>query len=181
MFDNYFTLFGLPQQFSQDSDKLQAQYYQLQAKFHPDQFIQASVNEQSLAHEYSAKISKAYQTLNDPFLRAQYLLTLKGKAWDEENASQALPMEYLIEQMALRETLEALQSKPNPTEQTGWQRLKKDVAEHLSSLIEKLSLVDDPKTTLTDIYTLFQQIPFYQRLKASIEDFETTLPSMSEQ
>ena len=39
MFDNYFSLFGLKQQFSQNVEVIQSRYYQLQQSMHPDQFV----------------------------------------------------------------------------------------------------------------------------------------------
>lgn len=175
MFDNYFTLFGLVEQYTQSLEVIQQKYYDLQKQFHPDKFIGLSSAEQKLAHDYSAKISDAYKCIKDPFLRAQHLLHCRNQKWDEATANQSLPMEVLLEQMALRETLDALQAKSDPTAQSGWHLFKTDIDNHLSELIEDLKQIDNPSKPLADIYLVMQQIPFYRRLKATIENIETQL------
>src|SRR5262245_49146610 len=58
------------------------------------------------ATEQSALLNTAYQTLSDPFKRAEYYLSLLGgpTARDEKSQDQA----FLFEMMELREQLESL-------------------------------------------------------------------------
>jgi molecular chaperone HscB len=56
---NYFELFEIPIAIKIDSRKLAAKYVDLQKKFHPDFFSQASVEEQAEVMEKSAAINKA--------------------------------------------------------------------------------------------------------------------------
>lgn len=185
MLDNYFTLFGLPQQFTQNAEIIQSRYYQLQQSMHPDQFVGKSLQEQEMALTYSAQINEAYHVLKDPFTRARYLLKLQGKFWADEMAVKpSLPMELLMEQMALREELEALQSAPLPSSPSSeapsnhtenWQAFKSKIADRLSTLLQQLHQVDNPAVDDSTIKELFHQIPFYLRLKSSIDNHESRL------
>lgn len=104
---NYFLLFGLPEQYEQCLEKIKAGYLKLQREIHPDRFVGAAPQTKQLAVHYTAEANQAYQTLNDPILRAIYLLQLREIPWTEEG-SITLPADFLMEQMAFRERLEEL-------------------------------------------------------------------------
>lgn len=103
---NHFELFELPVQFELDGSSLSSRYLALQKRFHPDNFAAASDAEQLAAVQKAAQINDAYQTLNAPLARAQYLIELQGI---EVQLEQSLhDADFLIEQMQLREQLEAI-------------------------------------------------------------------------
>ena len=110
---NYFQLFDLPVQFALDQAHLGARYRHLQGELHPDRYASASDHEQRVAVQYSALVNEAYATLRKPLGRALYLLELAGMS-REEIAGQQIDGGFLIEQMELREKLEAMDGLVDP-------------------------------------------------------------------
>ena len=116
---NHFELFGLAPAFALDPARLDAAYRDIQAKVHPDRFAQAGDAERRASMQMATRVNEAYRTLKSPVLRAKYLLGLHGVDVDFET-NTAMPPDFLMEQMELRERLEeardvnalnALQSK----------------------------------------------------------------------
>lgn len=99
---DHFERLGLPRRFSVDAVALEREYLARSRLVHPDFHAQASPE----AHEESSALNSAYQTLSDPFRRAEYYLSLLGgpTARDEKGQDQA----FLFEMMELREQLESL-------------------------------------------------------------------------
>ena len=56
---NYFELFDLPVSLNVDKSKLAKKYFELQKKYHPDYFTQATEAEQEEALEKSSAVNKA--------------------------------------------------------------------------------------------------------------------------
>lgn len=102
--DNPFALFGLPEQFSLDTDALTQLYRSLAARFHPDRFAAASAFEQRQAVMMAAAVNQAYQTLLHPLDRAAALLQRQGIDADAPEHTAFAP-EFLMQQMQWRETL----------------------------------------------------------------------------
>jgi len=75
---NYFELFGLPNQFHTDLNALSERYRELQRVTHPDRYANASDQEKRIAMQGATLINEAFQTLKNPLQRAQYMLSLKG-------------------------------------------------------------------------------------------------------
>ncbi len=78
MYDNYFELLNLEKKFDINKDRLHQNYIRLQQILHPDKQFNKTNSEKFLAMEYTAKLNKAYQILNDDKKRAEYLLSLEG-------------------------------------------------------------------------------------------------------
>lgn len=90
---NYFEIFNLPTDFVVDKNLLEHKYLQLQQQFHPDQNNVEDLN-------FSIILNNAYVTLNDDFLRAQYLLLLKNiDINDDENSIKPTQptLEYILQ------------------------------------------------------------------------------------
>lgn len=104
---NYFELFGLPEQFSLDSQALADTYRQLQMQFHPDKFASRPERERLQAVQRAAHINDAFSTLKHPLARAEYLLSLRGVDIRGEQQTLKDP-EFLMQQMAWREQLEEI-------------------------------------------------------------------------
>jgi len=109
---NYFELFDLPVSFDVDPDVLAVRYRTLQQHVHPDKYVTSSAQERRLSIQHAAHINDAFEVLRNPLKRAQYLLELKGMAVNESGAG--LDHEFLMEQMELRETLEAIPQAEDP-------------------------------------------------------------------
>ena len=99
-----FELFGLPARFAQDAAQIDARWKALQGQLHPDRFVAAGAAAQRLTLQWSARINEARRRLQDPLARAAYLCELHGAPIDAER-NTAMPPEFLMQQMELRETL----------------------------------------------------------------------------
>lgn len=101
-----FELFGLPQRFAQDRAVVDARWKELQREAHPDKFAAQGAAAQRVALQWSVRINEAYQRLRDPLKRAAYLCELRGCPINAQD-NTAMPADFLMEQMELREALEA--------------------------------------------------------------------------
>ena len=102
---DHFTLFGLAQKQGVDLAELDARYRDIQVQVHPDKHAQAADADQRLAMQWATRVNEAYQTLKSPLKRARYLLQLRGHDAQIES-NTAMPIEFLMAQMALREAVE---------------------------------------------------------------------------
>ena len=100
-----FELFGLETQFAQDRALIDARWKDLQREAHPDKFAAQGAAAQRLSMQWSVRINEAYQRLKDPLKRAAYLCELNGAPVNAEN-NTAMPVEFLMQQMAWREALD---------------------------------------------------------------------------
>jgi len=168
---NYFELFGLPARFDVDPADLASRYRELQRRFHPDRFAAAPESERRRSVQMTAQINAAYQTLRDSVARGRYLLALQGVATDEDTDTRMDPA-FLMEQMELREELDAL-------------RQKTDRMASLASLGERVEAQIETKTQL--LHRLFsdgseaarqearstvRELQFLQKLLNEIEALE---------
>ena len=101
---NHFELFQLPASFDVDMDALDSAYREIQGRVHPDRFVNASDAEKRVAMQWATRANEAYQTLRNPMLRARYLCELNGVDLQTES-NTAMPMDFLMQQMELREAL----------------------------------------------------------------------------
>jgi molecular chaperone HscB len=100
--ETYFSLFGLPAQFSVDEAALDKQYLALQLQHHPDRMIGKTPEEKAASMQQSVRINDGWHTLKSPLKRALYMLALRG-------VEPAKPGEALLtEAMAQREELEKM-------------------------------------------------------------------------
>ncbi|HET9463646.1 MAG TPA: Fe-S protein assembly co-chaperone HscB [Thiobacillus sp.] len=101
----YFELFGLPQSYALDRDKLDTAYRELQNTVHPDRFAAQPEAEQRVAMQWATQVNEAYQTLRHAVNRGVYLLKLQGiNAFDANNTKMAPA--FLMQQMEWREAIE---------------------------------------------------------------------------
>lgn len=102
---DYFQLFALPKQYAIDAKQLENNYRKIQSTSHPDRFVNASAADKLASMQLATLSNEAYSTLKNPANRAKYLLEQQGiDAVAETNT--ALPMDFLMQQMAWREQLE---------------------------------------------------------------------------
>ena len=110
---NFFELFDLPVSCDVDLTKVQQWYMQLQKKVHPDKFANASDREKSLSMQQTSWINEAKTTLENPVLRATYLLKLKGLDINLENET-TMDAVFLMQQLEMRERLEGVKNEVDP-------------------------------------------------------------------
>jgi molecular chaperone HscB len=68
-------------------------------------------NDKKRAEALSARINEAYKTLQNPLLRAQYLLTLRGIEIAEDETAKVEDPELLMEVLEAREQIEEAESE----------------------------------------------------------------------
>ncbi len=105
---NYFDVFGLDRKLGIDHAALQARFYELSRRWHPDYQHAAPADEQARALEQSALVNAAYRALRDPIARIEYLVRLEEGRETKEGAAvkpQATP-ELLEEVFEIQEMLQ---------------------------------------------------------------------------
>lgn len=110
---NYFQLFSIPVSFDVDLAALKSAYRELQRNLHPDRFAHSTANEKLLSMQVSSHVNEAMDVLLSPVRRAVYLLELLGHPVDFES-NIAMEPEFLMEQMELRELLDAVKTDSDP-------------------------------------------------------------------
>lgn len=91
-----------------DIRQLRREFLQLQAVAHPDRH---PPDMKLKAEGTSARINEAYKVLQNPLLRAQYLLFLKGVNVAEDETAKVEDPELLMEVLETREEIEAAQEE----------------------------------------------------------------------
>ena len=104
---DYFAIFGLPRKLWIEMPGLEQKFLQLSWKLHPDNFVNASVEEQADSLKRSSALNDAYRVLRDPVARVEYLLEIEGARKEGEQKQQA-PPELLEEVFELNESLDEL-------------------------------------------------------------------------
>jgi len=104
---DHFALFGLPRKLWIEMSGLEQKFLQLSWKLHPDNFVNASVEEQANSLKRSSEVNDAYRVLRDPVGRVEYLLEIEGARKEGEQKQQA-PPELLEEVFELNESLDEL-------------------------------------------------------------------------
>lgn len=108
---NYFELFGLPMGYRLDPALLAERYRQAQKAVHPDRHAGGSAAEQRAAMQLATLVNTANLTLKDSLQRAIYMLQLRQVALQE---NPELPPAFLMEQIEVREELEAIAEGADP-------------------------------------------------------------------
>src|SRR4249920_1676319 len=110
---NHFELFGLSPAYGLDEQILEKAYREIQAEVHPDRFAHAGDAERRASLQWTTRVNEAYRTLRDPVQRGRHLLELHGVDVAFETNTQ-MPTDFLMQQLELREELEAATGKKDP-------------------------------------------------------------------
>ena len=168
---NYYELFELPVDFDIDRAALDSRFRELQQTVHPDRYVNASAQEKRISLQKATMINEAHTVLSDPLPRARYLLELKGEqAIDDQQTIS--DVEFLMEQMELREELDAIKSSEDPLSLVG------DILDELIDKIEQREqeirqlFVDNQLQKIRDTIRKFQ---FLYKLRSEAESIEADL------
>jgi molecular chaperone HscB len=168
---NYFDLFDIDIGFDIEKAKLRVRQQQLQAEFHPDRFVTGSDLEKRLSVQQASWVNEAYQTLIDPVKRSRYLLKLCGVEVNDESETTS-DTAFLMEQIELREELDACRSHPEPLQQC-------DVIEHkIKAKLQTLAdeFVDDYQSgKLDQAMVTSRKMQFIQRLQEQVSEMQLEL------
>ncbi|MCU7906998.1 MAG: Fe-S protein assembly co-chaperone HscB [Candidatus Thiodiazotropha sp. (ex Epidulcina cf. delphinae)] len=171
---NYFDLFSLPVGYTVDSRSLAERYRELQRVMHPDRYANATEQERRLSVQSASLINEAFETLKDPIARAGYLLTLHGVEIDAQSESTQ-DMDFLMQQMALRETLEAIPDQPDPYEAII--ALRSMIDKRITDLVAQMAVHFETPTEerLEAAREILRKMCFLQKLHAEAERVEAAL------
>jgi molecular chaperone HscB len=134
-----FSVFGLPRKLWVEMSALEQKFLQLSWKLHPDNFVNATEEEQELSLKRSSELNDAYRTMKDPVARVEYLLEIEGERKEGEKKQQAQP-ELLEEVFELNESLDELREARSAGADVAGLKARLQAAE--INFGEKLSEVD---------------------------------------
>ncbi|CAN9299766.1 unnamed protein product [Alternaria alternata] len=152
--------------FAIDLSALKKEFLQLQARAHPDLHPQA---DKKRAEALSARINEAYKTLQNPLLRAQYLLSLRGIEVAEDETAKVDDPELLMEVLEARENIEEAESEEDLVEMR--ERNEERIAES-TEIIDQAFKRDDLDAAKSEAVKL----RYWVNIKESIENWEKGVP-----
>jgi molecular chaperone HscB len=159
---NYFDLFGLTASFSIDGETLQRSYRDIQSKVHPDRFAHAGDAERRASLQWTTRVNEAFQVLKNPVKRAKHLLELHGVDVAFET-STAMPPEFLMQQMELRETLE------EANDAAALDALRSDLKKQRQILEKAIAEAIDAKKDYAGAAGLVRKLQFLDKLDSEID------------
>lgn len=178
---DHFALFGLARDFRIDGRELDSRFRALQVELHPDRFASAGDAERRRSLELATRVNEAYQTLKQPLARARYLIGLLGSDKDFAHDHTALPADFLIAQMELREAVaDAAQAR----DLDQLDRLRDDLDRRLRAHYEELAAVleragsagaEARAAELRAAEDRIRRLMFEEKLLADIGDAEEAL------
>jgi molecular chaperone HscB len=162
---NHFELFGLAPAFGLEPEGLERRYREIQSQVHPDRFAHAGDAERRASLQWTTRVNEAYRTLMDPVQRAKHILELHGVDVAFETNTQ-MPADFLIQQLELREELEAAVSGKDAA---ALERLKTDLLDSRKALIGQIGEAIDSRKDYAGAAGLVRKLMFLDKLDAEIE------------
>jgi len=163
---DHFTLFGLPRAQSLDLESLENSFRAVQAQVHPDKHAHAGDADRRLAMQWATRVNEAFQTLKSPGKRARYLLSLLGHDPQIES-NTAMPTEFLISQMELREAVIEARAAANEDALDAVRlRLLNEIKVEYQRLAELIDVAKD----FAAAANLVRQLMFQEKLLNEIDD-----------
>jgi molecular chaperone HscB len=159
---NHFDLFGLPPAFSIEGEALERSYRDIQSKVHPDRFAHAGDAERRASLQWTTRVNEAYRTLKDPVQRAKHLLELHGVDVAFET-NTAMPPDFLVQQMELRESLEEAKT-PNALDE-----MRKTLRQEKAALEKQIGNAIDSKKDYAGAAGMVRKLQFLDRLDEEID------------
>jgi molecular chaperone HscB len=160
--DDDFRLFGLPASFVLDRNDLDARRRQLQAEVHPDRFAADGAAAQRLAMQWAVRVNEAHQRLKEPLSRAAYLCELRGAPIDAER-NTAMPVAFLMQQMAWREALDEADTL------AGVEALARQIDVGESTMLNELQTLLDERGDAAAAAGVVRALMFVARFRQDIE------------
>jgi molecular chaperone HscB len=159
---NHFELFGLAPAYAVEGEALERSYREIQSKVHPDRFAHAGAAERRASLQWTTRVNEAYRTLKDPVQRAKHLLELHGVDVAFET-NTAMPAEFLMQQMELRETLEEAKDA------AALDALRHDLKGQRQALDQAIAQAIDAKRDYRGASELVRKLQFLDRLDEEID------------
>ena len=159
---NHFELFGLAPAFALEAEALENSYRDIQARVHPDRFAHAGDAERRASLQWTTRVNEAYRTLKDPVQRARHILELHGVDVAFET-NTAMPPEFLMQQMELRESLEQARTPASLDE------MRKRLRQEKLQLQNQIAEAIDSRKNYADAAGLVRKLQFLDRLDEEID------------
>ena len=159
---SHFDLFGLAPAYALEIDALERSYREIQSKVHPDRFAHAGDAERRASLQWTTRVNEAYRTLKDPVQRAKHLLELKGVDVAFET-NTAMPPEFLMQQMELREALEAAKTP------AALDALRNNLVTEKRAMQQAIAEAIDAKRDYDAAAGLVRKLQFLDRLDEEID------------
>jgi molecular chaperone HscB len=159
---SHFELFGLPPVFSLDQEMLDKAYRDIQSQVHPDRFAHAGDAERRASLQWTTRVNEAYRMLKSPVQRGKHLLELRGVDVAFET-NTAMPTEFLMQQMELREKLE------DAKDAKGLDDLRKNLSSERRSLEAQIAQAIDAEKNYKGAADLVRKLMFLERLEEEID------------
>jgi molecular chaperone HscB len=163
---DYFTLFGLPRAQALDLDSLDKSFRAIQSEVHPDKHVQAAASDQRMAMQWATRVNEAFQTLKSPGPRARYLLQLLGHDPQLES-NTAMPAEFLMEQMELRE---AVMEARDGADEEALEAVRSRLVGEIRADYLRLADLMDVARDFGAAASLVRQLMFQEKLLNEIDD-----------
>lgn len=159
---SHFELFGLTPAFAVEADALERSYREIQSKVHPDRFAHAGDAERRASLQWTTRVNEAFQILKNPVTRAKHLLELHGVDVAFET-NTAMPPDFLMQQMELREALEEAKS-PEALD-----KLRKTLVQQKSQMEKQIADSIDQKKDYAGAAGLVRKLQFLDKLDSEID------------
>lgn len=163
---DYFSLFGLPREYAIDGSTLEQRFRELQSRVHPDKHAHLGDSEKRQAMEQATEANAAFQTLKNPLQRAMYLLRLAGNEVAVEN-NTAMPTEFLIEQMELRENVSDARGGGD---EDALDVLRRDLKSRMVGEYAMLGALLDQQKAYDAAADMVRRLMFQEKLLQEIDD-----------
>jgi len=160
---SHFELFGLPAVFSLDQEMLEKAYRDIQSQVHPDRFAHAGDAERRASLQWTTRVNEAYRILKSPVQRGKHLLELHGVDVAFET-NTAMPPEFLMQQMELREKLEEAKDAG------GLDDLRKSLLSDRRYLEAQVAQAIDSDKDYKGAADLVRKLQFLHRLDEEIDE-----------
>ena len=160
---SHFALFGLPEAFSVDQAMLEKAYRDIQSQVHPDRFAHAGDAERRASLQWTTRVNEAYRALKSPEQRAKHLLELHGVDVAFET-NTAMPAEFLMQQIELREKLEEARAPAS------LDKLRAELSGTKSSLESEIADAIDSQKNYQGAAELVRKLQFLHRLDEEIDE-----------
>ncbi|MES2776845.1 MAG: Fe-S protein assembly co-chaperone HscB [Bacteroidota bacterium] len=157
---NYFELFQIPISLSIDKTNLSKTFFELQKKYHPDFFSNATPDEQEGALEFSSMANKALKTFKNTDATIKYVLQLKGLL-EEEEKYQLAPA-FLMEVMELNEL--KMDGADDAEVQQRTQQLQSEIYSAVKPIIENYQDGTTPDSDLLKVKEYYYMKKYLDRL-----------------
>jgi molecular chaperone HscB len=148
--------------FALDAGRLDAAYRDIQSQVHPDRFAHAGDAERRASMQMTTRVNEAYRTLKSPVLRGKYLLELNGVDVAFET-NTAMPREFLMEQMELREKLEEAKSAAE------LDAISRDLATERVAIERQIEQKIDREKSFASAGDLVRKLMFLERFGEDID------------